>query len=525
MRTSNSDICSAHDDSNARMSMRMGVDAIPAVIGTTTVLLLAAVLLLVHLPTFPAPWFDEGLNLNAAAMLAQTGQYALPDSDGPRIMDPAIQTGPVLILPIALAFRIFGVGLLQARLVVVAFSFCALLAYLAAARRLIGLGAALLAILALLAGNGNPSTSFLPMARQTLGEVAALGLLLGGTACWWRALTVPTQARVLLCVTGLAFGLAMQTKSQVLVVFPVAWAALCLADRCFYRKATWAAFLLPAVVSLFTVGAWYLAQRLMVSAAQYEDHSAILREGFSIHIVSFSGANIRRALSSLWHVGFFVWGAPSLLYGLLCARKRTFESLLHASLLLFTVLWLAWFVMCSIGWARYAFLPLVLTPIWSAGLITTALSQLRMQTPFLRRLGVAAVCAITALVVTWNAGTTAQKIFGTQNNDFALFGAYLRTALPANTVVESWEWELDLIAPEQFHHPPTHITNQVTLGILGQRSTHVLYEPAAIQSAYLIDGPFSNWTEIYRAVITARGRKVGAVGPYTLYRLEQFTVK
>ena len=109
-------------------------------------------LLCAHQPLYPHTWFDEGLNAGTAATLARSGLYALPDPEKPRVLDPAIQTGPTVIVPIALAYRIFSPGVWLARMVVLPFAVLACVGFILIARRLIGDGGAGLAFLFLLAG-------------------------------------------------------------------------------------------------------------------------------------------------------------------------------------------------------------------------------------------------------------------------------------------------------------------------------------------------------------------------------------
>lgn len=123
-------------------------------LGYALLLVMAGGLLLVNLTTYPLPWFDEGYFMAVAKTLVRDGLYALPDSAGPWVMDPSITTGPSIIVPLALVFKLFGVGILQARLTAVMFGLLGLLAYSLLARRLVG-AAWLVAALLLLAATLN----------------------------------------------------------------------------------------------------------------------------------------------------------------------------------------------------------------------------------------------------------------------------------------------------------------------------------------------------------------------------------
>ena len=61
--------------------------------------------------------FDEGFNLQVPVSFATTGKYST-NYQYARQFDPLITTGPTLLLPIAGMFKVFGVGLIQARVIV-----------------------------------------------------------------------------------------------------------------------------------------------------------------------------------------------------------------------------------------------------------------------------------------------------------------------------------------------------------------------------------------------------------------------
>src|SRR3954470_24122176 len=78
-----------------------------ALIGGT--LLLA----LTNLTYAPITWFDEGSHLHVPKTLIQHGVYADISSEGYRYYGPTIGIGPTIMLPVALVFKLFGVGLEQ----------------------------------------------------------------------------------------------------------------------------------------------------------------------------------------------------------------------------------------------------------------------------------------------------------------------------------------------------------------------------------------------------------------------------
>lgn len=481
----------------------------------SVVLTLAIVLLTVNLTTYPVPWFDEGYFLSVAKTLAQDGLYALPDSAGPRIMDSSIGSGPTLIVPIALMFEVTGVGMLQARLVAVAMGLFALAVYIVLARRLVGPSAALGATVLLLAGTPEPYTGFVMLSRQALGEVLAFGWFICGIWCWLRAHDKGRSRWWWLIFSGLALGLAIVTKSQSQVVLPVVLAAICLADRLYYRQSTWMAFIIPGLIAGGCAAAWYGVQLFVLGFAGFVENMNMLRIGAATISPGFDLSLVRNAIGSLWRSGFLLWGLPGLLYGIWLARTRSRSGLAHAWVLTLVVIWLIWFVFFSIGWARYGFVALALLPIWSARLIY---DTIRSSGMWVR--GVVAIAVVTLL--TYNSYPLLNGIFGPQDHSAAAFSTYLNEHIPSDAVVESWEWNLDVTASQQFHHPPSLVLYQaIDLMQRGEQLPPDAYDPAVGQAEYLIDGPFSSWTGIYRSYVEQYGEHLVSYGPYTLYRIDR----
>src|SRR5215213_7290546 len=137
-------------------------------------------LALTNLPYAPATWFDEGSHLHVPKTLIQHGVYADISSEGYRYYGPTIGIGPTIMLPIALVFKLFGVGLEQGRLVIVTYLLVALAAGYALAQRLHGRRVALLAVTLLLASRTFSYPGAIEYGRQVLGEIPGVAFLMLG---------------------------------------------------------------------------------------------------------------------------------------------------------------------------------------------------------------------------------------------------------------------------------------------------------------------------------------------------------
>lgn len=469
-------------------------------------------LMLFRQPLYPRPWFDEGLNVSTAGMLARAGLYALPDSAGPRVMDPAIQTGPTVLVPVALAFRLLGFNLMSARLVMLAFAALLLIAYALMTRQLLGGAAAVVAVLFLIVGTREPFTSFVFMSRQVLGEVPALGFYLLGLLIWWRAVERPARQWPGLILSGLAWGAAALTKLQLVLLVPACLACFALLDRVYYRQAGLRAFVVPGVIGLMCVAAWYAVQLAVVGPEQFRRNLAVLHEGSLLHIVGLNPAHWRNVLGVIWRTGWWMWGAPGLAWGMWQARPRTWNGFRQAGALMLPIVALIWFAGLSIGWGRYAFYTVLLTPIWTAGLVV----NVSRGSPQRRALAGTAL----ALYAVLNGWPLAQNLIAPMDTGYLAMRDYLATQVPADAVIESWEWEMSLDARQPVHHPPTLVTNLFTRYMMsGQQPPSGLYDARQAQPAYILQGLFGEWTQIYRDTITNEGEPVVKLGAYALYRL------
>ena len=116
-----------------------------------------------NLTRYPAPWFDEGSHLHVPKTLVQHGVYADISSDGFRYYGPTIGVGPTVMLPIAAMFKLFGIGLLQARLVMALYLLAAIYTFYHLVNHVSGKWVALVAMALMLSSR---SVLFLEYGRQ-----------------------------------------------------------------------------------------------------------------------------------------------------------------------------------------------------------------------------------------------------------------------------------------------------------------------------------------------------------------------
>jgi len=160
-----------------------------------------------NLSNYPAVWWDEAIFSETAANLVQHGRYAftVQSPDQLNDFDFRISAGPMVILPVALAYKLLGVGITAGRLVAGVYLVLAFLALFLGARRLWGAGTAWLAVALALLG-----TDVFYWGRSVLGDIPALGLFLW--ALWFLARGLEPLALLPLFLGGVFLGLAFDAK-------------------------------------------------------------------------------------------------------------------------------------------------------------------------------------------------------------------------------------------------------------------------------------------------------------------------
>jgi 4-amino-4-deoxy-L-arabinose transferase-like glycosyltransferase len=494
---------------------------------TITLAVIVLFLATYRLTLYPTIWFDEGEHLHVPKTLVQAGQYADISSEGFRYFGPTVGVGPMVMIPIALAFKLGGIGLLQARLVMALYLLSAAALFLMVARRLFGGAVALLATAFLVT---TPSLGFIETGRQVLGEVPAFAFLLLGVLLWWRA-AEPGAHWGSLLGAGIAFGLAGQTKNDLGMILVPTFLFLFALDRFHYRQLTWRHFAVP----LFSVGVGVASGYLvllpaLLSSADPAQFVTLFRNASAGAIFVFSPSRNLSALKFLTSSDVYAfWGIPAIFYGWVIARERSLHGLRHALLLTFAVIGLTWFAFVSIGWARYAFSFLGIGAIYAAKLLSDLISSLRTSEGLtlsvgrtrINALATASEIAVT-LVLLAATQSTARAVLAPPNTDPQQMAAYLNAHVSTADVVETWEPELGFLTNHRYHYPPpVWLDHAVRAQWLGTPLVAAAYDPISeADPAYLVVGPFAKYTGIYNHLLARQNATpIASLGQYDLYRL------
>ncbi len=495
-----------------RIRLRLRAETI--LLGVLAVAVLA--LSLVNLPYWRRTWFDEGSHLLVPKTLVQFGRYAYASSEGFRTYGPTLSVGPTVMLPIALVFKLFGIGLVQARLVMVAYLLLTFILAYRLTRHLYGSMVALMAGFLLLTSRG---VNILEYGRQVLGEVPALFFWLAGVLLWFRP-----EMKLRRIASGILFGLAMITKNQIALIIPPTLVVVWALDALYYRRLRHADFALPLVIALSIYAVWMGVLLIFLGDGNLATNLALLRQASGGSLFVFMP---ERALSSLkFLLGldvFYGFLVPALLYAAGLSLRRDLEGLKNALLVVFVALALGWYAFGSIGWERYAFPGLAVASLFVAKLfydLIQAVRAMAFRAGFLRAFTplAAALIALFMLIIGRPLAYYTRAIFFQPDDGPQQMAAYLNTHINQTALIETWSPELGFLTDHRYHYPPPVILDKVVRAAwLGELYPPGTYDFRAYQPDYLV----LDHTEmrlIYPSAFVEPGyRLVVSLGGYDLY--------
>jgi hypothetical protein len=485
-----------------------------------------AFLAIYRLADYPTTWFDEGSHLHVPKALLRYGVYADYSSDGFRYFGPTLGVGPTVMLPIAAMFKLLGVGLVQARLVIVAYLFVTLYLFYRLARTFGSETVAWLAIALLVSSR---SIALLETGRQVLGEVPALCFLLGAFLVWFSAWD---GRRSRLVIAGVLFGAAVITKYQFLVALAPTFAIAFALNLVYYRGAAVRVFVWPAMVTGAMFALWQVVLLISMGPQNSLQNFAALRAATAGAAAVFSLPLMKRAASELVAFKTFGgWLAIGLLYGGFLSFPRTRQAQQWNALVLFAGITIAWYVFASISWLRYAFAGLAIATLFLASFFVDLIQFLRtssrhesepdlQSSEFVRGSLIAVVGLWVALIVIPPFALTARSIVLPPVNTPVLMAAYLSGRVPTTAVIETWEPELGFLTAHNYHYPPTGMLNVAVRHIWsGGPAPRQQYHPLeSEQPPYVVVGSFARWVDVYPADVLERDyRHVTSIGGYDLY--------
>jgi len=505
-------------DAAIKSYMRTGVGVLLAV-----ALFLAGT---INLESTPPLWWDEGWTLTVARSWVESGHYG-------RLLDgepasPSLAAAFPVIAPIALSFRLLGVGIWQGRLVGVLFTLGALaLIYYLACRlydRSVAIGT--LVVLLLM----SPIHPVL-VGRQVLGEMPMLFYLLAGYACFLSALR--KSSWFMPVAVGL-WAIALNTKAQVLP-FWTASLVISLSVMLFRRRWSVARLLFIGLLSSL------IASQLLLWLQQF------LLHGWTVPASPIHGLYDVTALVPVLSIHLHAL-KYSLLFGLpvalgLCYAAFKFiwdrdkESLgvdldvVRLALVVLASSWFAWYVLLSVGWPRYLFPAMFIGSIFAAALLRDLTDHFSLSST-IKRGGYAlrhlrfnrqsAGALLATVLITMTFSVTLKTLYGSYVNGPSTsalqVAEFFNTHTVPDALIETYDSELFFLLDRRYHYPPDQISvKSIRRNVLHQ-DVPIDYDPLAADPDYLVVGPYSKLWQLYDPVLaTGAFRLLRAYSRYDVY--------
>ncbi len=457
----------------------------------------------------PPLFFDEGWNLSVARNWVELGRYCLLLNGRP-IPATGLSTGFPTIIPLALSFRMFGIGILQARLPGIFFTVGALTLMCFIAYRLFGRQVATGTLAVLLLMPISPELHPVLVGRQALGEMPAIFYLLAGYAC---VLARGRGRTWLLPLTPVWWGLALMSKAQVI---PFLGLALLLPLLAAVFKRSWKA---AAMVSAGLLGSF------IVFGVLIWFQKSLLHDPMppQIHVSSWSSSIMvpvayrRIATLKASLVLFPAWiGLFYAAWKLKGSYKRetlaTKTGFVHLSLLVLSASWFAWYAMLSIGWLRYLFPAMFLSSVFTASMLHSFTTGFRVRQTMrnaasvvlnfrFRRQTLAALFAV--VVILWAVPLTALLLYQPYTSDEGKGPmdvlAFLNAHTPKTALLECSEAELFFLLNRRYNYGSLDVSRLLSQRLSTDEKVMASDDRLEADPDYLVVGPTARWFGLYGA--------------------------
>jgi len=470
------------------------------------VLLLSLTYRIEEIPPF---WFDEGWVMSVARNWAELGRYAQL-LDGRPIPPSMLNIGLPAVAPITLSFRLFGVGVWQGRLPGVVFTIGALCLLYHLALCLWGRKVALGTLFVALFMSGPSELNPVVMGRQALGEMPAVFFLLAGydSFLFWRRCPL-----LLLPLAALFWGLAAATKMQVLPFLVAGLVAPIVVAFARQRRRA----VVPMLTGLFGLLAcfWFfrLVQEGLLQTQMFPEKMGLYSVTAIVPVLA-----VRVVATAL----LLLFGLPALLgicyeawqYG--TGRTKLWHDndadTVRLSLFFLVTSWMAWYLLLSIGWPRYLFIPVFVGSMFAAvmlcdlapGFSIPATVKSAADTILHLRFGRNNLFALAAvLLFVFVPLTVINMYFGFARPDRSSreVAEFLNTATPPDALIETYDMELFVLLNRRYSYPPNDVTLRLIRRSFMGQNVGVDYDPMAVDPDYLVVGPSGRFWRLYDPIL------------------------
>jgi 4-amino-4-deoxy-L-arabinose transferase-like glycosyltransferase len=510
--------------------VRQGIGIVRRHVLTIVAAVVVLFLVTYNLTEYPLNWYDEASILHVPKALVRFGVYADYSSEGFRHYGPTVSVGPTVMLPIAGAFWLFGVGLLQARLVMALYLMATIYVFHRLSDVLGGRRFALVVTMLLVASRG---PRLLEFGRQVLGEVPALFFVVAGLWLWFAGWEKAGWKR--LVVVGLLLGLATVTKYQYLLFLGPTLAASWLLNLVYYRTAPQRTFIIPGLVTGLCFILWLVGLALYMGPETASETLALHRHTAAIAAPGFSPSLIQQNIYDLISFDAYLGALlPALVYGIILALRRRREAHQWGTLLMLVVLSLGWFAFASIGWRRYAFLGLAFASLFVVRMFHDLTDGFRVGRKALSRAEHGSQSAVGRIALRWAMliwlalmivsplGATVWQILTPPFDMTSAMASYLNEHIPTEALIETHEQKMGFLTDHNYHYPPGTVRDQATAHAFFGAPPPEYDFVQTEQPDYVLVGPVSLFEGLYPVeMLKPHYELVTSIGHYQLYALSE----
>jgi hypothetical protein len=484
----------------------------------------------IELESAPPLWWDEGWTLTVARTWVERGHYGRL-LDG-QLAPPGLEAAFPVTAPIALSFRLLGVGVWQGRLVGVLFTLgtLALIYYLAL--HLYDRSVAIGTLIVLLFMSMHPDLHPVLMGRQVLAELPMLFYLLAGYACFLLALR---QSLWFIPAVMIFWGIALVTKAQVL---PFWIFSLLIPLLMMLFKRNWK---LAGLIGISLSGSCVASQLfLWLQQLLLQGHTLAVTPIHGLYDVTAFVPMAWKRLQAL--IMILTVGSPALpglcytAWQFLTNRANAGQcidvTITRIALLTLACSWLAWYAFFSVAWPRYLFPATFMGSMFTAALLADLTNGFRLSSMFkhtvdglrhlqFRRQSSGGLLAI--LLIATASSVTLQTLYRSYvlySDASALRVAdFLNTHTAPNALIETYDSELFFLLDRRYHYPPDQIHVELNRRTFLGQAMPIDYNPLTAEPDYLVVGRHSKLWQLYNPVLRSGSfQPLRTYGRYDIYQ-------
>jgi len=500
-------------------------------IGAGVLLVLLVVLAAtVKLESTPPLFWDEGWTMSVACNWVERNHYGrlLEGQLAPSGLEAAF---PVTAI-VSFSFRLFGVGVYQARAPGVFFILGTLaIAYYLACRLYNRRIAATTLLILLFMSPAHPDLHPVLLGRQVMGEMPMMFYLLAGYAFFLSARDKYLWAMPL---AVLFWGVALITKLQVWPFWLVSLLVPLLIALSSRRWRLAGLLTVGLVCSLMTARLLIGLQQLLLETAT---HPATPMKGL-YYVTALVGAPRARLFAISVTLLLGIPTLAGLFYGIRSFMKsrdkllaQDHREVVRLALLVLAISWFGWYLILSVGWFRYLFPVTLVGSIFLAAMLCNLTENFSLRSTLKcgditvkhRRFSNPSIGALLAtLLVIISIPMTLRMLYKSYVVDadasvLEVVG-FLNTQTPAASVIETYDPELFFLLKRRYHYPPDQIHIDLIRRASLAQDVSIDYDPLAADPDYLVVGHQSKVWRLYDAFLsTGEFRLLKTFRRYNIY--------